>query len=63
MMNMFWEPLAFESPAGVWRIAVDTASPSPHDIRDANISEPLTRSSSQVLGRSIVVLVSPPREQ
>jgi len=60
MMNMFWEPLAFEVPVDpqrVWHIAVDTFLPSPHDIPDENERRPLHRSLCTVQGRSIVILV------
>ena len=31
MMNMFWEPLVFDVPAGRWHVAVDTFAASPAD--------------------------------
>jgi isoamylase len=60
MMNMFWEPLAFEvpiDPQRTWHVAVDTFLPSPHDIPDPNQGPALARSLCTVQGRSIVILV------
>jgi glycogen operon protein len=57
MMNMFWDRLDFEVPAGTaWHIAVDTFARSPHDIADAGSERLLTGSRCSVEGRSIVVL-------
>jgi glycogen operon protein len=59
MMNMFWEPLDFEVPAYThWRIAIDTFSGSPLDIRDSGSGPPLTALKYTVQGRAIVVLTS-----
>jgi len=60
MMNMFWEPLAFEvliDPQRAWHIAVDTFLPRPHDIPDESQRPPFNRSLCTVQGRSIVILV------
>ena len=56
MMNMFWEPLTFELPAGTWRIAVDTFASSPRDIPEAGQATGDIRDRWRVEGRSIVVL-------
>ena len=60
MMNMFWEPLAFEvpiDPQRTWHTAVDTFLPRPLDIPDESQRRPLNRSLCTVQGRSIVILV------
>ncbi len=60
MMNMFWEPLAFEvpiDPQRAWHIAVDTFLPRPLDIPDESQRPPFNRSLCTVQGRSIVILV------
>ncbi|HVZ20195.1 MAG TPA: glycogen debranching protein GlgX [Vicinamibacterales bacterium] len=55
MMNMFWEPLAFEVPrGGTWHIAIDTAANSPDDIADDG-GRACAAPSCTVRGRSIVV--------
>ena len=61
MMNMFWEPLAFEVPANprrAWRLAIDTFADSPRDIASPGEEPPFAPSSCTVQGRSIVVLIS-----
>jgi glycogen operon protein len=55
MMNMFWAPLEFEVPAGVWQVAVDTFADAPADVPEASGTlQPVSRWS--VAPRSIVVL-------
>jgi isoamylase len=56
MMNMFWEPLEFEVPAGTWQVAVDTFASSPLDIADADQGRRAPGRPCLVQGRSIVVL-------
>jgi isoamylase len=58
MMNMLWEPLDFEVPAGAWHIAVDTFAGSPRDIADPGGERRLTGHQCPVPGRSIVILES-----
>jgi isoamylase len=59
MMNMFWEPLDFDVPAGgTWQTAIDTFARSPHDIAVPDTAMPLIRHRCTVQGRSIVVLES-----
>ena len=59
MMNMFWEPLAFEVPSyGAWRVAIDTYAPTPHDIAEPGGEARFTGHRCGVQGRSIVVLAS-----
>jgi isoamylase len=61
MFNMFWESLDFELPmvpGRRWRLAVDTAQPSPHDIADPGTEPELLGTSYKVQGRSVVVLVN-----
>jgi isoamylase len=61
MMNMFWEPLAFEvpvDPARRWRIAIDTFQPSPHDIAEEFAEPEFYGHSYLVQARSIVVLLA-----
>ena len=53
-MNMFWEPLDFELPAGSWRVAIDTFAESPADMPEAGSAE--WARSCTVQGRSILVL-------
>jgi glycogen operon protein len=58
MMNMFWEPLGFEVPQGVWYTVIDTFAPSPDDIVvDRPSDAPFIGPRCTVQGRSIVVLV------
>jgi isoamylase len=61
MMNMYWEPLDFEVPpvpGRRWRLAIDTARPSPEDIAAPGEEPPFNSTSCRVAGRSIVVLTS-----
>jgi glycogen operon protein len=58
MMNMFWEPLTFELPAGTWRMAIDTFAASPADLPDATGAASAIQNRSTVQGRSVVVLAS-----
>jgi isoamylase len=61
MFNMFWESLDFELPivpGRRWRLAVDTAQPSPHDIADPGFEPEVLGNSYKVEGRSVVVLVN-----
>jgi glycogen operon protein len=61
MLNMYWEPLAFELPAvgeRSWHRVVDTAQPSPSDIAEPGREVRLTGKEYVVSGRSVVVLVS-----
>jgi glycogen operon protein len=55
MMNMFWQPLEFELPAGRWQVAIETHAASPDDIPDADARRPAAGSLT-VPDRSIVVL-------
>jgi glycogen operon protein len=59
MMNMFWEPLDFDvplDPRRVWRVAVDTFTPSPDPSADT-VGPPIDHARWRVQPRSIVVLV------
>jgi isoamylase len=57
MMNMFWEPLDFEVPAGgTWQIAIATDARNPRHIADPGGERPLTVHRCAVPARSIVVL-------
>ncbi len=57
MMNMHWEPLAFEVPSwGGWQVAIDTFASSVPSVRSAASGESVSGSSLVVQGRSIVVL-------
>ena len=56
MMNMFWEPLTFELPAGKWRVAIDTFAPSPADIPEPSDARSNIQDHLSVQGRSIVAL-------
>jgi isoamylase len=58
MMNMFWEPLTFELPAGTWRVAVDTSASSPADLPELADSPLNIHDRWTVKGRSVVVLSS-----
>jgi glycogen operon protein len=61
MFNMFWEKLDFELPVVPgrrWRLAVDTALPSPHDIADPGSEPEVFGNTRLVEARSIVVLVN-----
>jgi isoamylase len=60
MMNMFWEPLDFEVPAGrTWLIAIDTFARGPGDIAELGGERPLMGDHCTVRGRSIVVACRP----
>jgi glycogen operon protein len=59
--NAFWEPLDFElAPPGKggWRRFIDTALPSPEDIRPAMKGERVPGKSYRVDARAVVVLAS-----
>jgi isoamylase len=61
MFNMFWESLDFELPVvpgRSWRLAVDTAQPSPHDIADPGTEKDVPGNTYRVKARSVVVLVN-----
>jgi glycogen operon protein len=63
MMNMYWEPMAFEIadvPDRHWTRAIDTALPSPADIAGSEAAQPIDSTTYLVSERSIVVLVSQP---
>src|SRR5206468_7459883 len=57
MMNMFWEPLDFELPAGRWTVAIDTFAASPADIPD-RIDKIVRDRRHTVQARSMVVLTT-----
>ncbi len=65
MLNAFWEPLTFELPAGSaagqpsWRRCIDTALPSPDDIRRWIDAPTVAQCSYVVQPRSIALLVRP----
>jgi glycogen operon protein len=59
MINAYHEPLEFEiqeSPAGLWRRAIDTALDSPLDIADPGEEQPIASLRYRVAPRSVVVL-------
>ena len=61
MFNMFWEPLDFEVPVvpgRSWRLAVDTAQPSPQDIVEPGSEPDVSGNTHRVEGRSVIVLVN-----
>ena len=61
MFNMFWEGLDFELPVVPgrrWRLAVDTALPSPHDIASLGSEPEVLGNPYVVKARSVVVLVN-----
>jgi isoamylase len=61
MMNMFWEPLAFEvpvDPSRHWRIVIDTFQPSPRDIANEGDEPEFHGDHYQVNARSIVILIA-----
>jgi isoamylase len=63
MINTWQEPLTFdiqEGTAADWRRAIDTARPSPEDIRVVGDERPLESLSYIVGARSVVVLVKDP---
>jgi glycogen operon protein len=58
MINGWWEPLAFEVQGeGEWRRVIDTALPSPDDIAEDLMGEPISTREYHVGPRSVVVLV------
>jgi glycogen operon protein len=60
MVNAWQEPLAFEvqdGEPGEWRRVIDTARPSPDDIRDPGHEAPVASRTHAVGPRSVVVLV------
>ncbi len=61
MMNMHWEPLAFDLPrvaARNWHRSIDTSLLSPEDICEQGLETPIEGGNYIVNARSIVVLVS-----
>ena len=61
MFNMFWDSLQFELPVVPgrrWRLAVDTAQPSPHDLADPGTEPDVPGNTYRVEARSIVVLIN-----
>ena len=61
ILNMDWEPLDFEIPVvkgRQWRLAIDTAKPSPGDIADPGMETPVAESHVHAEARSVVVLLS-----
>jgi glycogen operon protein len=61
MFNMFWDGLDFELPVVPgrrWRLAVDTAQPSPHDVADPGTEPDVSGNTHRVEARSVVVLVN-----
>jgi len=63
LMNMYWEPLAFQLPSipdRRWARSIDTALASPDDIAEPGAEQPIDEATYLVSGRSIVVLVSRP---
>ncbi|MGB5136545.1 MAG: glycogen debranching protein GlgX [Prochlorococcaceae cyanobacterium] len=63
MANAFWEPLRFalpspDGPGGQWRLWINTAAASPHDIHDWLDGPLLEDSEFAVDARSTVVLIS-----
>ena len=63
--NMYWEPLLFHLPqpddSFPWRVAVNTAMPSPEDIWEPG-QEPLLADSTKIMvaPRSVVILLNRP---
>jgi isoamylase len=61
MFNMFWDGLDFELPVVPgrhWRLAVDTAQPSPRDIAEPGSEPDVLGNTHRVEARSVVVLVN-----
>ncbi|MBI5256142.1 MAG: glycogen debranching protein GlgX [Burkholderiales bacterium] len=61
-INAYWEPLDFELPAlppsavGGWRRVVDSSRPSPQDLVEPRLGEPVSGPTHRVAERSVVVL-------
>ncbi|GGK99665.1 glycogen debranching protein GlgX [Mangrovihabitans endophyticus] len=58
MLNMFWEPLEFQIPAGRWAQALDTALSPGADLPDAGTEPAVTAPTYTVAPRGIAVLVA-----
>ena len=61
MFNMYWDALDFElptAPGRQWRLAVDTAQPSPLDMADPGSEPEVAGNTRRVEARSVVVLVN-----
>jgi isoamylase len=61
MVNMCWEALDFEIPVvpeRKWHLAIDTSAPSPDDIADPGTERPVSETTFNVAGRSIVAFIS-----
>ena len=62
MLNAYWEPLTFELPAvpadsqQTWRRCIDTALPSPDDIRLWEAAPAVEQPTYVVQARSVVLL-------
>ena len=62
-INMYWDGLPYQLPSpghgNIWRIAVNTSMPAPHDIYEASAAPRLENQEEIIIGpRSMVVLVS-----
>ena len=62
ILNAYWEQLTFELPRlnGIrtsWRLWIDTARESPHDIVEWEAAEPVSGAVYSVGARSVVVLI------
>ncbi|MBT8227804.1 MAG: glycogen debranching protein GlgX [Dactylosporangium sp.] len=63
MMNMYWEPLDFETtqiPGRRWARALDTSLPAGQDIVEPGAEQAVDGDTYRVAGRSVAVLVSRP---
>jgi hypothetical protein len=61
MMNMYWEPLAFDLPqipGRAWYRSVDTSLESPDDVAEQGEEIRINGGTYVVNGRSVVVLIS-----
>jgi glycogen operon protein len=62
VFNAYWEPLTFEIPAAPggapWRRCVDTAQPSPDDIREWIDAPKVGQSTYRAESRSVVLLAA-----
>ena len=61
MLNMYWEPLAFDIPpvpGRAWRRVVDTALATPDDIAEPGHEAAVTQPTHDVQARSVVMLIS-----